>query len=446
MVHSQWLTRLMLTFLSGCLCALAQTAAPARERCDEFLSKSTCSVEIDMRAVANNNQAPTHSDVQTKVGGDATVRLIDTSPFLACTIQATPAVPARDLSTSVTAALTTVGGIGAPARALAEDAGHDAAWLTNELKGILHASWKYTFFDTPPTPVSPAKSAEEYAAEAVKNLRDKLQGLLNEEVSIETFIAGQSGVRPDVIKDQLDQVRKIRDTIRQYNDFVKAVDTSKPLTVNELAMDRFRQKSVSETITCKDAVTQAQPFPTMTFTAYYENTPTFDISAGAIMSLTPGRQVGVVSSPILATGPVPIMSGSTLCVPSSSPAACLGVTSRSAVQFMPAAFFEWHKNWKWPGVANGDAYHPFGYVGSFGPAFGISVNPNNGTASAEFFEGVSLGIQRISILAGLHNGRFQTFTDGYYVGEEVPMGTTPRTERAWTNHLALGISYRIPLH
>jgi hypothetical protein len=49
-------------------------------------------------------------------------------------------------------------------------------------------------------------------------------------------------------------------------------------------------------------------------------------------------------------------------------------------------------------------------------------------------------------LAGLHNGRFQTFTDGYYVGEEVPMGTTPRTERAWTNHLALGISYRIPLH
>ena len=125
MVHSQWLTRLMLTFLSGCLCALAQTAAPARERCDEFLSKSTCSVEIDMRAVANNNQAPTHSDVQTKVGGDATVRLIDTSPFLACTIQATPAVPARDLSTSVTAALTTVGGIGAPARALAEDAGRN---------------------------------------------------------------------------------------------------------------------------------------------------------------------------------------------------------------------------------------------------------------------------------------------------------------------------------
>jgi len=113
---------------------------------------------------------------------------------------------------------------------------------------------------------------------------------------------------------------------------------------------------------------------------------------------------------------------------------------------MPAAFFEWHWSWKWWGARNGAAYHPFGYVGSFGPAFGISPNPNNGGINAEFFEGVSLGIQRLSLLAGFHNGRYQTFAGGYDVGEEVPSGTTPRTERIWTTHLAFGIAYRIALH
>ena len=162
------------------------------------------------------------------------------------------------------------------------------------------------------------------------------------------------------------------------------------------------------------------------------------------MSLTPGRQVGVASSPVLASGAAPTGTGA--CVPSNPPASCLAVTSQSKVQFMPAAFFEFHFNWKWPCAKNGAAYHPFGYVGSFGPAFGISVNPNNGTGNAEFFEGVSLGIQRISILAGFHNGRYQTFGSGYYAGEQVPAGTTPPTERIWTTHLAFGIAYRIPLH
>jgi hypothetical protein len=40
----------------------------------------------------------------------------------------------------------------------------------------------------------------------------------------------------------------------------------------------------------------------------------------------------------------------------------------------------------------------------------------------------------------------QTFADGYFVGEEVPTGTTPRTERIWSTHLAFGIAYRIALH
>jgi hypothetical protein len=116
---------------------------------------------------------------------------------------------------------------------------------------------------------------------------------------------------------------------------------------------------------------------------------------------------------------------------------------------MPAAFFEYHPlNMKCPWAKNGGDRHPFGYVLSLGLAGGISVNPNNGTASAEFFEGISVAIQRVSLLFGIHNGRYQTFADGYYVGEALPGTpgqTTARTERIWTNHFAIGIAYRPPL-
>ena len=80
---------------------------------------------------------------------------------------------------------------------------------------------------------------------------------------------------------------------------------------------------------------------------------------------------------------------------------------------------------------------------SLGLAGGFAVNPNNGTGIGEFFEGVSFGISRLAFLAGIHNGHYETFTDGYYVGEAVPSGTTARTVRNWTNHFAVGITYRI---
>ena len=88
------------------------------------------------------------------------------------------------------------------------------------------------------------------------------------------------------------------------------------------------------------------------------------------------------------------------------------------------------------------SYHRFGYLGSIGPA----INPNNGSAQGEFFEGVSIGIQRVALMIGAYNGRYQTFADGYYVGEELPTAVSPRTERGWTTHLAFAISYRIALH
>jgi hypothetical protein len=440
---------LIAMILSSGVVGFAQVPAPASwPACDEFISKSPCIVQYDMSQIKRDKgatrQAPTHSDVQTKVGGRAAVRLIKASPFLACTVQGTPATPARDLSASVTGALTTLGSAGAVAVAfdaqVRVNRAMDLAALQAEFKTALE-SWKYSFEDTD------EDTGKIPAEEAVKKLKSDLKAALQDENALEND--ARAGTNPFVIRDQLDDLRKVRDAIRQYLDFVNNIDLTQPKNLNIILipLDKFRQKAVSETITCKDAVNSAnQPFPTMTFTAYYENTPTFDISAGAIMSLTPGHQVGVVSSGAAAAGPLPVTMGPGICVPSTPPASCLGVTSQSKVQFMPAVFVEWHKNWKWPAVTNGRAYHPFGYVGSFGPAFGLSVNPNNGTGNAEFFEGVSLGIQRISLMAGFHNGRYQTFADGYFVGEEVPSGTTPRTERIWTTHFAIAISYRIALH
>lgn len=421
--------------------------------CDEFISTSPCVVIFDMKkATPDANgmiRVPTHADVETRVHGNSAIYLKNASPFLACSVQATPGAPTRDLSSSVTAALTTLGGLGAISTAAkAENVSRNtpetdyAAKLKNAFHQALNdktTGWLYTF-DTA------AK-----AQNAVITLYNALSGLLQEEKEYESDV--EKGSSSYDIRDQLDDLRKVRDTIQQYFDVVsglvkdQAVSGQHVVTTTVtndilIPMDRFRQKAVSETITCKDAATQTQTFSTMTFTAFYENTPVFDISAGAIMSTTPGRQVGVVTGPY-STGTTAANPSS--CVAQTTPLTCLGVTSQSRVQFMPAAFVEWHVDWKWPGAHNGRAYHPFGYVGTLGPAFGISVNPNNGTASAEFFEGVSLGIHRIAIMAGFHNGRYQTFADGYYVGEVVPSTvTSPRTERTWTTHFAIALTYRIP--
>jgi hypothetical protein len=211
-------------------------------------------------------------------------------------------------------------------------------------------------------------------------------------------------------------------------------DPKHPWTTVSLPMTQYAQKQVTEAVTCKDVLTQAQISDTTTFTAYYEIAPSWDLSAGAFISLVPGRQVGTVS------GPLPAASMT------------LAVTSSSAVQFIPGAIFEIHPSrlylnfvCPWARKEEGTGYHPWGYVCSFGPAVGFLINPNNGTASAEFFEGVSFGIHRLSILVGNHTGRFQEFTGGYQIGQVVPSGTMPPTTRIWTNHLAIGISYRIPL-
>jgi hypothetical protein len=49
------------------------------------------------------------------------------------------------------------------------------------------------------------------------------------------------------------------------------------------------------------------------------------------------------------------------------------------------------------------------------------------------------------ILVGNHNGRSQNLSNGWYQGAPVAPGTTPTTVNNWSNGVALGITYRIPL-
>jgi hypothetical protein len=115
---------------------------------------------------------------------------------------------------------------------------------------------------------------------------------------------------------------------------------------------------------------------------------------------------------------------------------------------MPGVFVEWRmKNYRCPWAENGAPSHPAGYVCSIGVAGGVAINPNNGGPAAEFFEGVSFGIQRFSFILGVHNGRYQQYGGGYYAGEVFPPGTsvTPPTAYGWATHPAFAVAYRIPL-
>jgi hypothetical protein len=507
-------TILPLTALA--LTALGSGNAAAQPLCDEFISSPNCQVRIPMGSVAGpvtpqyRVPVPVQSDIMVNPGGTAVTILQQASPFLACTIVATPAAIARDLSASVATALTTFGGLVIPAapssltpsttppevaefRArvapappltpaemrlaaidqersdlarLEDDAFPKIAALYASLRTTLLANWRYSFASEPDANTAVTTLNTDLAALLVAPLPDlatiqilskKMQDDLTKFytdfnpapgsalAAVALGVAANVGsvaANSDLLQGAATDFKK---KVKQYSDFLITVIPITPRTTITLPMAPYRQKTVTETITCKDAVSGAQPFDSIIYTAYYEKTPIFDISAGAIMSFLPGRQVGAVSGPLAPGTPAAATS-----VPTSGPCGafnpsetCLGVTSASRAQFMPAAFVEIHPmNFRCPWATNGEPRHPFGYVCSFGLAGGFSVNPNNGTGEAEFFEGVSFGIQRLALLFGIHNGHYQTFTDGYYVGEAVPTGTVARTERIWTNHFAIAISYR----
>ncbi|HXM44476.1 MAG TPA: hypothetical protein VN924_24775 [Bryobacteraceae bacterium] len=539
---------------AGC----ADTKTPAEikkivkswDECDEYTSASRCKVTVNMGNgpdVSSTTHGPlmprAHWDVQVKPfihlkavpRGEAAVVLAHGSPFMKCTVAATPAAPTRDLSANIGSLLTAVAGIGAvpPGNAGAEKLAAESAYaltaaappppefeplkttatplpaldkIEADTKQIWYEAaqapvdirtayegfrstfkkdWKFTF----PSDAEALVAIRELEA-AVRNVRKALDSFtsLGERVSlldadaarfekdtssaakaadaVERFRVDQKNIailkaRIDVLKDPLSDFGEDRKLMVQVEAYLAALakahiaaDPEDPYFYTEqvLPMAYFSGKTVTETISCKDALTKDQATDSIVFTAYYESLPHWDVSVGAIGSLLGGRQVGAISAPYTQTQEATCVAMAAMAPAGATPPACgpqtlLGYTSKSAYQFMPVVLVEERlKNFRCPWAENGEPWHPVGYLCSIGLAEGVAINPNNGGPDAEFFEGVSFGIQRFAFLVGFHNGRYQQFGGGYFVGETFPTGTmvTPPTVHGWATHPAFGIAYRIP--
>jgi hypothetical protein len=522
--------------------------------CDEYMSKSPCRVTINLGTLPDPNPAPatgaraplmprSHWDVQVppfvrlvnpQAKGEAAILLIHSSPFLSCTVAASPSAPGRDLSANIGSLLTAVAGIGAPFSAPSEGGGHFAALMSDpslfgsvstlvnapaasdeeklnkiieqingipsslttayrdvsdayaDFKTTVKAKWKFTFwakedaidainllqakilnaqkkvddfskpwqtvslidaeltrFEKMNTAKNPTRQAD---IDAKKILAEKIVDAQNQLIRMKALM--------EVAKARMADFGDKQKLLLQVNDYLNGLKdpnmypTPDLYTTQALPMAFFSGKTATETITCKDAVTKDQAFDNIIFTAYYEALPHIDISVGVIGSLLGGRQVGTITAPYslqsannCATTP--------MAVPPCGPSTVLGYTSKSSYQFMPGVFVEWRmKNYRCPWARNGEPWHPAGYVCSIGVAGGVAINPNNGGPAAEFFEGISFGIQRFSIMIGVHNGRYQEYGGGYYAGETFNAGApavTPPTVYGWATHPAFAIAYRIPL-
>ena len=477
----------------------------AAAECDEYISASPCRVTInlgntDLQPDPAHNRYGTlkpraHWDVQVKPFhrlrntqrlGNAAVLLVNSSPFLSCTVSAVPANPARDLSANIGSLLTSVAGIGAPPlvalaglpsvrattpvlqpyfdrlRSLSDKAASfqsDVAKAYNDFLAAQKRDWLYSFAD------------DAAATTAIRDLSRKAQAVLDAldempqlqlaldllSADIATYEAANPGL-PDApelnrqlayVKAQIDQLKVSaanfadkRKQAQQYVDFLAALPAT-GLTEQVLPMAYFASKQVTETVTCKDAISTNPAFDNIIFIAYYEALPHFDISVGAIASLLGGRQTSTVTAPFT-PAQAAACAGVTGCGPSTE----LTYKVRSAYQFVPTVQVEWRwANFHCPWARNGTPWHPFGYVCSIGIAGGPAINPNNGGPAAEVFAGLSIGIQRVSILFGAHRGRYQEYGGGFYAGEIFPPGTsvTPLTVYRWATHPAFGITYRIPI-
>jgi len=267
-------------------------------------------------------------------------------------------------------------------------------------------------------------------------------GLVDVAALLKEPIAGFADRRKSA-RQVYDFLANLEATVYDFPVDLKPNPPYSPYTEQALPMAYFSGKSSTQTITCKDAISNNPTFDNIVFNAYYEKVPAFDISAGLIASLLGGRQVAALSAPFT-SAQAQACAGAATC----QPATLLGYKTQSAYQFMPGVFVEWravNKACLW--AHNGQPWHPFGYVCSFGPAGGVAINPNNGGPAGEAFAGFSFGIQRFAIMAGAHIGRYQQFGGGYYAGETFPAGVTvtPPTVLNWSARPALALTYRIPL-
>ena len=511
--------------------------------CDEFISKSPCKVTVNISNVpisADNkkdDRGPfmprAHWDVQVPPikgfkraiqRGEAAVYLENSSPFMSCTVSATPAAPNRDLSTNIGTLLTSAAGLGAipsgPVMAMSrvsetepvsrldfdakfnfvlpdaapalpaseqerrlraieqklrtvqstEDGVNTQIGETNKkLRKAIQDYWKYTFPDEDTasaaitqlreainTELQKAPPDSDALVASVKDIATDMAAFTHDYpapdpalsarvAAAQNNIAGLQRVA-SLLKEPIAFFADQRKSARQVYDFLINLKDTPPsplFTEQALPMAYFSGKSSTQTITCKDAISANPAFDNIVFNAYYEKVPAFDISAGVIASLLGGRQVAALSAPF-SSAQAQACAGAPTCAPET----LLGYKTQSPYQFMPGVFVEWRAlNKACPWAHNGQPWHPFGYVCSLGPAGGVAINPNNGGTAGEFYTGLSFGIQRFAIMAGVHIGRYQQFGGGYYLGETFPAGVavTPPTVLNWSARPAFALAYRIPL-
>jgi hypothetical protein len=292
--------------------------------------------------------------------------------------------------------------------------------------------------------------------------------LTRAKASLQSVTTPAEAVQVTYLSDMAPKVQKILDFLQDWTARDQAqtvtgedgkVKSQPNASVQILPIAIYPESKVAVQIKCVDAVTNTPLFDSISFNAFFQKPPSFDISSGLVISLLQGRQATteVVNYVNPGTG-----SGGT--TPPPTPTTEV-IIQRTRPQFIPGVFAEWHPiNFKLPWVhdpaidqqavppgtiptwmSDNVTRHALGYVGSLGLAGGIMANPNNGTTQAEFFEGISFGIQRFVFLIGNHTGRSQNLTNGYYEFAPVTAGTVIPTVSNWGNGLAFGITYRIPL-
>jgi hypothetical protein len=251
---------------------------------------------------------------KTQPLGKAAVLLVRSSPFLSCTVSAVPANPARDLSTNIGSLLTSVAGIGAPpltAQAItkATSANPDVEKLFQRLKDLSDRAqhfrtafqaaykdlgdaqkkdWKYSFQND--KEATGAIDDLRSQAEAFLGMFDVLPAIATAVAALSRDIAAYEATNPDSpgratldrqlqdLKDQLEGLKAYtaayadkQKQVRQLVEFL--VLPRSGLTVQALPMGYFAQKTVTETVACKDVISNNPAFDNIVFIAYYEGLP-----------------------------------------------------------------------------------------------------------------------------------------------------------------------------
>jgi hypothetical protein len=447
--------------------------AKAQDNCDTFLPSKGCKVTVDFTKGV-------HHDIAVLPGDSISIHVINKPRFATCSVAASPSALSRDLSSSFTTFLTTIGGLGAigsnpitprnlsPSAPPPNDAAKSIAAQYDQVReqesraltNLQNATQNYTTLQDDVKKFWSGK--DEPTSGDVDALKKRLQQIVDDgfkgdaEPSIASMKVALSALNDSVVSFRrtyatepqvqrwlnqfsagLDDVNAVGSTYSDYlSDLLRAraglkqtldvLNSSKPpYTSQNISLKAFSNKQVSLTLSCKDDITSNPSGDNIIFTAYYVKLPVFDLSAGVIFSLLGRHQVGTVGQ----TAAQNAMG--------KNPNGTFAVTDSSSFQVIPMALIELHnRGWK--------CRH---FICTAGGVIGVGPNNATGSTVAEFFEGGAFAIQRVSFLVGFHDGRYETVGGGYNVEDPVPSaGYSPIITRYWTVHPAFGITYRIPLH